>query len=176
MERRSRSPQKALSTNSLDSSTSSFYLSQPPPPKAKLVLDGADSAFLESACYVEKKGVGVVYDYRTHHRLNENLVASRRALKAAKEVEIAAAADLETKEPNQRAYIEWLESKKRSRGERAARQLQDSKSFFDLLHPPPRSTSKTRDWDSFFVRQDLISRQQGRPKPGTITNISASSF
>lgn len=174
MERGSKSPAKAESTNRGRASSPTPSAEVPrTKAKAPLVLEGADYAYIETATYIERKGVGIVYDWEHHHKTNAEIAAMRNALKAAREVEEAAAADLQTKEENQAAYSKWLEMKKRKKQERHMKNQHQIANFFAHLRPGPSSSTVKResDWNGYFARQDLITRETVTPRPGTITNV-----
>lgn len=84
-----------------------------PPPRAKHSLVNVDHDYLEvtASAYVEKKGLGRVYDPSTHRKKNDELAKRKEEKRRAQEVVEAAKIEMAYQSRSDKAFDEWKAQK-----------------------------------------------------------------
>jgi hypothetical protein len=85
--------------------------SLPPPPKAKHSVDNMDPDYLKTAAYVEKPGIGRIYDYKTHHAKNEELAKKKEEKRRAQSIVDAAKKEIAYESVSSKAFDQWMAQK-----------------------------------------------------------------
>jgi hypothetical protein len=85
--------------------------SLPLPPKAKHCVDNMDPDYLNTAAYVEKPGIGRIYDYKTHHAKNEELAKRKEEKRRAQTIVDAAKKKIAYESVSSKAFDQWMAQK-----------------------------------------------------------------
>lgn len=93
----------------------------PPPPKekpkprARHDTAHVDPEYLQTAAYRKVKGVGMMYDWKAQHDVNEQLAKQRKQQAKMVEVLDAARVQLQHREQNNEAFQKWLADKEQEK-------------------------------------------------------------
>lgn len=70
-----------------------------------------DPDYLNTVAYVEKPGIGRIYDYRTHHAKNEELAKKKEEKRRAQDIVDAAKKEIAYQSVSSKAFDQWRAQK-----------------------------------------------------------------